>query len=88
MVQYGVLLWAHKHPQVLQWTDNIRLLDTFAAEGLLPAEEADLLADAYRAYRSEVHKCALQEQDAVVPEEMFSNLRSRVTAIWERLMGA
>ena len=71
---------------VLQWTDNMRLLETFAAQGLLAQEEAALLGDAYRAYRAEGHKCALQEQDAVVPDDRFADLRDRVTALWNRLM--
>ncbi len=87
MVQYGVLLWTHKHPAVLEWTDNMRLLETFAAEGLLSQEEATLLGDAYRAYRAEVHKCALQEQDAVVAGDRFAELRQQVSAVWDRLIG-
>ena len=65
----------------------MRLLETFAAEGLLSQEEATLLGDAYRAYRAEVHECALQEQDAVVAGERFAELRQRVSAIWDRLIG-
>ena len=28
MVQYGVLLWASDHPEILRYTDNIRLLNS------------------------------------------------------------
>jgi glutamate-ammonia-ligase adenylyltransferase len=35
MVQYHVLRYAHDHPNLLVWSDNIRLLETLGAENLL-----------------------------------------------------
>lgn len=86
MVQYAVLRWAHEHPALLQWTDNVRLLQTLSDEGLLEIQDAQLLADAYRAYRSEVHCVALQEREAVVDEAPFAEWRRGVTRIWRDLL--
>ena len=86
IVQYGVLRWAHDHPTLLQWTDNVRLLQTLSDEGLLGFEEARLLADAYRAYRAEVHRLALQERESVVEGEDFADWRQGVTRIWRDLL--
>ena len=86
MVQYAVLRWAHEHPALLRWTDNIRLLDTLAQEDLLSEADAELLADAYRAYRAEVHRLALQEKSAVVDKEKFTDFRLGVTRIWRDLL--
>jgi glutamate-ammonia-ligase adenylyltransferase len=86
IVQYAVLRWAHQYPALLEWTDNVRLLQTLADEGLLVAEDAQLLADAYRAYRAAVHRLALQELDAVVEEQEFAEWRQGVTRIWHDLL--
>lgn len=86
IVQYGVLRWAHDHPALLRWTDNIRLLETLASEGLLPESDAALLADAYRAYRAEVHRRALQELGGAVDEVAFGDWRQGVTRIWRELL--
>jgi glutamate-ammonia-ligase adenylyltransferase len=87
MVQYGVLLWAARHPEILRWTDNIRLLESFASAGLLPEEDEAFLADAYRAFRAQVHIRALQERPAVLSKESFRELRAGVIARWQRLLG-
>ena len=46
MVQYAVLRWAGAHPPLLAWTDNLRLLETIADLGLLPAPLCRGLHDA------------------------------------------
>ena len=81
-----MLRWAHDYPALLQWTDNIRLLQTLADEGLLAAADAQLLADAYRAYRAEVHRRALQEMDAVIEGRAFAEWRQGVMRIWHDLL--
>ena len=86
IVQYSVLRWASRYPSLLEWSDNVRLLETLAAEGLISQADAQLLADAYRAYRAEVHQYALQEAEAVVDESPFAEWRQGVTRIWRDLL--
>ncbi len=86
MVQYGVLAWASKHPQLLVYTDNIRLLDGFAHAGLMAAADSRLLADAYRAYRARLHRLTLQEESAVADAREFQEYREGVAALWRKLM--
>jgi glutamate-ammonia-ligase adenylyltransferase len=88
MVQYHVLRYAHAYSKLLVWSDNIRLLDTLGAEGLLAPDEAGLLADAYRTFRKRVHELTLQELPPVVDAAEFAELRARVAALWRRVMGA
>jgi glutamate-ammonia-ligase adenylyltransferase len=88
MVQYLALRWGREHPQVLRYTDNVRLIDGLAAAGRLDPEEARLLADAYRAYRAQVHALALQGREAVVDGDAVAELPRRVTALWGRLLEA
>ncbi len=86
MVQYGVLAWAHEHPRLLQFSDNIRLLELFAGCGLMAEADSKLLCDAYRVFRSQVHRLTLQEQKAVVTEDQFSGEREAVLRLWRSLM--
>ncbi|KAB7627320.1 bifunctional [glutamate--ammonia ligase]-adenylyl-L-tyrosine phosphorylase/[glutamate--ammonia-ligase] adenylyltransferase [Alkalilimnicola sp. S0819] len=86
VVQYGVLSGAARHPQLLRYTDNIRLLDALAEVGWLNSEDAVLLADAYRAYRAKVHRLTLQGQLARVAADEFTEYRQAVSALWGRLM--
>ncbi len=86
MVQYGVLAWAHDHPALLEYTDNIRLLQTFADKGLLPEPDVVLLSDAYRAYRARGHRLTLQDQPAIVDAGEFTDYRAQVARIWNALI--
>jgi glutamate-ammonia-ligase adenylyltransferase len=82
MVQYAVLRWAGEHSPLLAWTDNLRLLETIADLGLLPAPLCRGLHDAYFAYRAELHRCALQQVDGLVDAERFQAQRQEVRKIW------
>ena len=33
MVQYAALAWSHQHPELLRYTDNIRILDGWSRPG-------------------------------------------------------
>ncbi|MDX1512196.1 MAG: bifunctional [glutamate--ammonia ligase]-adenylyl-L-tyrosine phosphorylase/[glutamate--ammonia-ligase] adenylyltransferase [Gammaproteobacteria bacterium] len=86
MVQYGALCWARRLGDHLNYTDNIRLLEGFAAVGVMPDDDIQILKDAYRAYRSRVHQIALQEESGVVSDEEFKSHRNGVQRIWAKLM--
>ncbi|WP_296246559.1 bifunctional [glutamate--ammonia ligase]-adenylyl-L-tyrosine phosphorylase/[glutamate--ammonia-ligase] adenylyltransferase [Pseudomonas sp. UBA4194] len=85
MVQYAALAWSDKHPALLQYTDNIRILEGLEQAGLLPAADAGLLREAYKAYRSAAHRQALQKQAGVIAGDQFSAERREVMRIWQSL---
>lgn len=87
MVQYAVLRWAFDHPQLLRWSDNIRLLEELAAARLLGGRLAEELADAYRALRTAYHRATLAEQEGPVAAEQLQEERQRVVEIWRQVMG-
>ncbi len=87
MVQYAVLAWAHGHPALADWSDNVRILETLAREQLLPGADCRALTEAYLDYRSAAHQLALQQQPGTVEPERFSQHREAVRAIWRRLFG-
>jgi len=88
MVQYGVLAWAHEHPRLLQYSDNIRLLERFAECGLMAEADTTLLCDAFRAYRRRAHHLTLQELKAIVDDTEFVAEREGVMRLWRALMEA
>jgi glutamate-ammonia-ligase adenylyltransferase len=85
MVQYAALAWSETHPPLLRWTDNIRILEELEHEGLMPVEDASLLREAYKAYRSAAHRQALQKDPGVIPGDQFADERRQVMRIWREL---
>jgi glutamate-ammonia-ligase adenylyltransferase len=85
IVQYLVLAHSHAHPELLLWSDNMRLLDTIAELALLPEDAAHGLQQAYIEYRSLLHKRALDNADDHLPAAAFAGQRARVTALWDSL---
>ena len=88
MVQYGVLAYAHEHPELTGYTDNIRLLMLMAKTGIMSEIDANFLSEAYRDYRARVHRLKLQEIKAIVPARDFAEQIAGVQRIWsEWLVG-
>jgi glutamate-ammonia-ligase adenylyltransferase len=82
LVQYLVLLKSHEYPELLQWTDNVRLIQTLITTGALDEYTAHILKHAYLIYRAAAHQASLQEKPAKVPQEKLNHLRNRVEKIW------
>jgi len=87
MVQYLVLRWAHRYPDLLDWTDNIRQLATLARRQILSEAKARLLADAYRGFRAAYHRNALQDLPGLAPATSFPQERQGVAELWDQIMG-
>ncbi|MDD0977124.1 bifunctional [glutamate--ammonia ligase]-adenylyl-L-tyrosine phosphorylase/[glutamate--ammonia-ligase] adenylyltransferase [Pseudomonas fontis] len=85
MVQYAALAWSHTHPALLRYTDNIRILEGLEEVGLMPASDAVLLREVYKAFRSAAHRQALQKQAGVIDAGQFANERRDVRRIWAEL---
>jgi glutamate-ammonia-ligase adenylyltransferase len=86
MVQYAVLRWAHRYPGLLDWTDNIRLLDGLAGNEVLDPGVAQKLADAYRAFRALYHRTTLRELPGLVTDGALEQERLFVEGVWRALM--
>lgn len=84
IVQYAVLAWSANLPELLVYTDNIRILDALVATNKLSQQEGAMLADAYRYYRNEANHSVLQELPALIPHDSVAGFQQQVTAIWRR----
>jgi len=87
ITQFGVLQNAKAQPELLEWTDNVRLLETlnslqcFGQFNLLP------LIDAYRNLRSALHRKNLADSDYQVSLEDFPAEREVVRDAWCKIFG-
>ncbi|WP_347338199.1 bifunctional [glutamate--ammonia ligase]-adenylyl-L-tyrosine phosphorylase/[glutamate--ammonia-ligase] adenylyltransferase [Chromatium okenii] len=86
MVQYAVLRWAAEHSALVEWTDNIRLLDTLARLGLLPGHTAQMLTDAYKTLRAIYHRNALTQQPQTIAADQLLVEREQVRMLWQVLL--
>ncbi|SEI48584.1 glutamate-ammonia-ligase adenylyltransferase [Allopseudospirillum japonicum] len=87
IVQYSVLAWSEQAPELLQWTDNMRILETLEASGRMLAEDARLLREAYLSYRRAAHRASLQKVPSRIASSEFTHYRSEVQRIWQALLG-
>ena len=85
MVQYAALAWSWRYPQLVTYTDNIRILDALGEANLISMNDMHMLQEAYKAYRAAAHRFALQKQRAVVGGEQFHSERHHVMHMWRAL---
>lgn len=86
LVQYLTLSQAPQHPEMLRWTDNIRILDTVQSVGLLSEEECEQLREAYKTYRAAGHRQSLQGLSGKISHNQMTESRTAVEAIWKKVM--
>lgn len=86
MVQYAVLAWAPNEPELVRWTDNIRILETLEKTGSLRPDVAAKLIEAYKAYRSAGHRKALKRQAVTFSGDSFVEERQCIEALWNELI--
>jgi glutamate-ammonia-ligase adenylyltransferase len=86
MVQYSILRWAYRYPELAVWSDNIRLLEGLGRLDLLPGTAAADLTEAYKALRAAYHRSALQDTPTTVADEVLLDSRERVASLWRELM--
>jgi glutamate-ammonia-ligase adenylyltransferase len=82
LVQYLILKNGHRFPDVLVWTDNIRLMEALSVEGLISGAESQVLQEAYVGMRKVLHRLTLQEKSLVINEDLFKETATAVTKIY------
>ncbi|WP_353146706.1 bifunctional [glutamate--ammonia ligase]-adenylyl-L-tyrosine phosphorylase/[glutamate--ammonia-ligase] adenylyltransferase [Pollutimonas bauzanensis] len=88
ITQYLVLCHSHQHPVLLGNLGNIALLRLAAEAGLIPADLAARVADAYRELRKRQHALRLQgAEKARVPSEQLLDERAAVRELWNMVIG-
>jgi len=83
LVQYLVLREAHRFPDLVRWSDNIRQLEALAAHAILTPVAAEELADAYRSYRQRLHHLNLAGAPGLLPKAETAALTATVIRHWQ-----
>ena len=87
-VQYLVLAHAHDHPRLTGNLGNIALLRIAGELGLVPADLAARVADAYREYRKVQHAIRLTGAPHVrIDPATHAQRRNDVDALWKAVFG-
>ncbi|MCP4692924.1 MAG: hypothetical protein GY859_33090, partial [Desulfobacterales bacterium] len=87
LVQYLLLLESHRRPGLMDWTDNIRQLQSLIEAGVMDNPTADFLKHAYLITRAYAHMLSLQDKPAMVPVTTFPKFQEKVMRIWKYYMG-
>jgi [glutamine synthetase] adenylyltransferase / [glutamine synthetase]-adenylyl-L-tyrosine phosphorylase len=86
LVQFWMLEWADRHPEIVTFPDNIRQLESLASGAIVPQERVDFLVATYRAYRQRLHRLSLDGAKNVVGDREFVAERRGVLEVWEEVM--
>lgn len=86
LVQYWMLEWAGRYPQIVTFSDNIRQLESLASGAIVPQARVDFLVDTYRKYRQRLHRLSLDGARNVVGADEFAAERRGVIGVWEEVM--
>jgi glutamate-ammonia-ligase adenylyltransferase len=84
MAQYAVLAWAHQYNELTCWTDNIRILESIQQCKLIDDNQAQVLTEAYKAYRAAGHRLMLQDEKGVVEAGIMQDYVKAVLDQWHQ----
>ena len=89
VVQYWILAYAHRYPELLDNVGTLALLGRAAALGLVDSSLASRCQDAYRRFRQRQHLLRLNAQGSSdVAEAGWADDRSAIDALWNATMGS
>lgn len=86
LVQFWMLKWAERYPEIVTFSDNIRQLESLASGNLVPQSRVDFLVNTYRKYRQRLHRLSLDGAKNIVPDTEFVEERRGVIQIWDEAM--
>jgi len=86
LVQFWMLQWADRYPEIVTFSDNIRQLESLASGNLVPQSRVDFLVDTYRKYRQRLHRLSLDGAKNLVSDVEFISERRGVVEVWQEVM--
>lgn len=82
--QYLVLNYAHSHPKMTTWSDNVRILELATHYQIMDSDEAEQLTQAYIDMRNQIHQLALQLLPSMVNSSQFYQEKQIVKQCWQK----
>jgi glutamate-ammonia-ligase adenylyltransferase len=86
LVQFLTLNHAWNHPALIQWTDNIRLIETLEKENILSSLQARNLRETYIVLRKTIHRLDLQEKTEQIALSRFQDQTRMVSELFQRML--
>ncbi|MEO9275602.1 bifunctional [glutamate--ammonia ligase]-adenylyl-L-tyrosine phosphorylase/[glutamate--ammonia-ligase] adenylyltransferase [Marinomonas sp. 5E14-1] len=83
MVQYLVLAWSHKYPELMRFSDNVRQLEAALQVGLLNSDKVEKMIETYTLYRARAHRLNLQQQGRVIQDDTLVQRQTLMSQYWE-----
>lgn len=87
LVQYLILQHARKHPQISQWTDNVRQLQALSTHAVIDQQTAFGLRRAYLILRAMGHRLNLKGMPTQIDSRRFGRLKALVRRCWRQHLG-
>ena len=84
VVQYLVLANASAFPQLTEWSDVVRVLQSLHEAGILSVSDTEKMTSAYLAYRSAVHVASLAGDKPLGRVDRFHEHLQAISAIRDR----
>ncbi|MDP5254515.1 MULTISPECIES: bifunctional [glutamate--ammonia ligase]-adenylyl-L-tyrosine phosphorylase/[glutamate--ammonia-ligase] adenylyltransferase [unclassified Vibrio] len=82
LAQYLVLRFSCQYPSLATWSDNVRIFESLASEGLVAEHQAQQLISAYTTMRNEIHRRNLLDLSTDVAPDKFAEQRQWVIEAW------
>jgi glutamate-ammonia-ligase adenylyltransferase len=86
LAQYLVLQFAKLHPNIMTYSDNVRIFAAAQQLGILTKEQETALVDAYCAYRELYHVQSLKQDSKLVSKAEVQSHIEAVNSIWQRFL--
>ncbi len=83
LAQFMVLKHSHLCPSLTIWSDNVRIFEKMADEGVIDRSASVTLIEAYTSMRDEIHHKNLVNMPPEVSSEKFSCYREAVIKLWK-----
>ena len=87
IAQYLVLNFANTKPELTDYSDNIRILESAAEQTVITATQRQQLTECYCMLREYYHLNSLNQLGRCVPRERVQQQVGNVQAIWQQLLG-
>ncbi|SMY17841.1 bifunctional [glutamate--ammonia ligase]-adenylyl-L-tyrosine phosphorylase/[glutamate--ammonia-ligase] adenylyltransferase [Photobacterium aquimaris] len=88
LAQYLVLAYAHQQPALTRWSDNIRIFESLAVNGIIDSITAEQLQQAYCDMRNAIHRLSLLGLPAYVEQQQFVDERHTVAQVWQQWLAS
>jgi len=86
IVQYLILLHAREYPEIVEFSDNIRLINSLQNKKIITPEIENNLAEIYKLYRTCIHHQSLQELPPITTIDTFFKEQQLIKQYWEKIL--